>query len=436
MSYAPKLQSRRLGLRDFQNVAYRSDGKEGGTEGSDGDTGIVLKAITDLGTSNKTLIDQVKTDLSADITEAKAAGQAAQAKIEALEASIGTKALATQATEVKSFLTIVHEALEEKKADLELTSTQKNHSTQLNLKAANSLMTTTYVGNSTGLIPAPTVLNGGAPFIAPQPNINILQLVDTGVSDTPSVQWVNELPVEGDAAWTPEGGLKAQVAWKYNNETATSRNVTAFVKVTTQALRNISWLANRINTRLREIILKKVNVGVLTGDGTGNSPEGITPNVPGFTITQFNGTVQSPNDMDALMVLAGQVEQAEFEPNIALMNGVDIRKMKLQKATDGQYVLPPFVTANGTYIDNMRVIKNNTIPAGFALVGDFSKFTVLIVDNLKVDIGLDGDDFTHNRRTILAEMEILTMINTSELPAFVYASLATVKTAIAKPATP
>jgi hypothetical protein len=135
--------------------------------------------------------------------------------------------------------------------------------------------------------------------------------------------------------------------------------------------------------------------------------------------------------MDALMVMASQVEQAEFEPTIALMNGVDIRKMKLVKADDGQYVLPPFVTANGTYVDTMRVVKNNSIPVGYALVGDFSKFTVLIVDNLKVDIGLDGDDFTHNRRTILAEMEIITMINTMDLSAFVYASLATVKTAIA-----
>lgn len=112
------------------------------------------------------------------------------------------------------------------------------------------------------------------------------------------------------------------------------------------------------------------------------------------------------------------------------MNGVDIRKMKWEKDENNNYIIPPFVTASGTYIDNMRVVKNNKITKGYALVGDLKKFTVLMVEDLLIDIGLDGNDFTYNRRTIICEAELITMLSDNDAGAFCYAQISAVKSEI------
>ena len=79
----------------------------------------------------------------------------------------------------------------------------------------------------------------------------------------------------------------------------------------------------------------------------------------------------------------------------------------------------------------MRVVPNRKIAIGYALVGDFMKANGFIVEDVMLDIGLDADDFTKNRRTILAEIELGHFMSAIEVGAFCYESLATVKAAIA-----
>ncbi len=133
------------------------------------------------------------------------------------------------------------------------------------------------------------------------------------------------------------------------------------------------------------------------------------------------------------MCMAGQIDELLFTANTIMMHPVDVRKMKLVKDNQGRYVLPPFTTSNGTYIDNMRIVPNRKIALGYALVGDFSKFNAFMLEDLMIDIGLDGDDFTKNRRTILAEMELGSFMSEIEVGAFCYDAIATVITAITVP---
>jgi hypothetical protein len=107
--------------------------------------------------------------------------------------------------------------------------------------------------------------------------------------------------------------------------------------------------------------------------------------------------------------------------------------MKLVKDADGQYVLPPFSTTNGTFVDNLRVVPNKKIARGYALIGDLSKVNTFMVENLMIDIGLDQDDFTKNRRTVLAEIELGQFVSGNEITALCYDQLAVVKEAISAP---
>lgn len=330
-----------------------------------------------------------------------------------------------------NFKAAVTKALEEKKSDLESAAKDKGVSVSLTFKANDSVLTTGYSSSApNSYLPVPNFIPGFTQ--SPEVAVTIMDVVDMGTSDSPTVTWVNEKPIEGDAGWTAENELKSQVAWKYENETSSAVKVTAFIKVTTQALRNIPWLASRINSRLMELVRRKIQDGIINGDGTNEAPNGIINQVSSYTTDSFDDSVDDPTIADALMAMAGQIEELEYETNnlVAVMNGVDIRKMKWGKDKDGRYMVPNFFTQNGTYVDNMRVIKNNKVPKGYALVGDMKKFTVLMVDNLMIDIGLDGNDFTYNRRTVICEAELITMISENDLGAIVYANLDAVRAEI------
>lgn len=336
-----------------------------------------------------------------------------------------------QAGKALSFYDQVYKSLEEKKDDLELAAKERNKSVQIHLKAADSLMTTGYASSApNAYLPMPMVMPGV--IENPQQELNVMQLVNMFPSESPSVTWVNEKAPDGDAAYTAEGELKEQVSWKYENETANSVKITAFIKTTTQALRNIGFLANRINTRLREIIMQKVEDGIINGAGT-TELEGITMFAPGYTTTSFDGSVNSPQTVDALVCMAGQIDEFNFTATVAMMHPVDVRKMKLVKDADGQYVLPPFSTTNGTFVDNLRVVANKKIAKGYALVGDMRVVNTFMVENLMIDIGLDGDDFTKNRRTILGEIELGQFVSGNQITALCYDQLAVVKEAISAP---
>jgi len=335
----------------------------------------------------------------------------------------------------ESFLGMITKALETHKEQLGEVSGKNSAKAKegivLELKASNSTITTAYASSApNAYLPVPNYIPGV--YTSPEIAVTIMDLVNMGNSDSPVITWVNEQPIEGDAGWTAEGALKSQVAWKYTSETSTAKKVTAFVKVTDESLKDIPFLANRINVRLRELILRKMQDGIINGDGTGNAPLGIVPQAPAYTTNSFDDSVATPTTADALMAMAGQIDELEYDTSslIAVMNGVDIRKMKWEKDANGNYIIPPFTTANGTYVDNMRVVKNNKITKGYALVGDLKKFMVLMVDSLTIEIGLDGNDFTYNLRTIRGEARLITAISDNDLGSFVYDALATVKAEI------
>lgn len=366
--------------------------------------------------------------------------QADKEKLEELQESVKNLALkldkqnhqVDHAT-AKTLKARIQKALEDNKEKLEEAANKRDGGFNISLKANDSVLTTAYSSSApNSYLPVPNFIPGYN--TSPEVEVNIMDVIDMGTSDSPTITWVNEQPIEGDAGWTAENELKSQVAWKYENETSTAKKVTAFIKVTTQALRNIPWLTNRIYSRLMELVQRKIQDGIINGDGTNDSLNGIINQVSSYTTDSFDDSVDNPTTGDALSAMAGQIEELEYDTAnlVAVMNGVDIRKMGWEKDENGQYMVPNFHTPNGTFVHNMRVVKNNKIPKGYAIVGDLKKFTVLMVENLMLDIGLDGSDFTFNRRTILCEAELISMISENDLGCIVYGNIAAVKAEIDK----
>jgi hypothetical protein len=70
---------------------------------------------------------------------------------------------------------------------------------------------------------------------------------------------------------------------------------------------------------------------------------------------------------------------------------------------------------------------------GTFLIGDLSKALIAEKGGIMVDVGLDGNDFTKNMRTIIAEWRGEVIIENNDTTAFVYGVFATTNAALETP---
>lgn len=251
------------------------------------------------------------------------------------------------------------------------------------------------------------------------------------------VTWVNKEAQEGTAGMTAEGAKKSQISWTYTEESADVKKITAFVKVSKEALDDLDFLRSEINTDLREAIEIKLDEQISDGDGVGQNLKGILQYAPTFTVTgtSFATAVFNANRLDVLRTAVALVKKKRFNPNYIVISPMDAALMDLEKGTDGHYILPPFVTADGQRIAGVLVIENEAIEEGSFLIGDFTKSNLRIREEININLGYENDDFTKNLVTILAEMRAVHYIKKHHIPAFLQGTFAAAITAINKPET-
>jgi HK97 family phage major capsid protein len=114
-----------------------------------------------------------------------------------------------------------------------------------------------------------------------------------------------------------------------------------------------------------------------------------------------------------------QVYRNNFVPNYIVVHPDRLASMEMMKASDGHYIMPPFKSADGTAIAAVPVIANNGVAQGSFFVGDFNKYKARIKEGLSIAIGYDGNDWTNNMVTPLAEMRLVGYIASNNYGAIV-----------------
>lgn len=310
---------------------------------------------------------------------------------------------------------------------------KKNQQSAVNfeVKAATTMVLGSYAGN------ALTTEIDRVISAAPNRMPLFRNIVNVSTIRGNKVTWVNKEAQEGTAGMTAEGARKSQISWTYTEESADVKKITAFVKVSKEALDDLDFLRSEINTDLREAIEIKLDEQISDGDGVGQNLKGILQYAPTFTVTgtSFATAVFNANRLDVLRTAVALVKKKRYNPNYIVISPMDAALMDLEKGTDGHYILPPFVTADGQRIVGVVVIENEAIEEGSFLVGDFTKSNLRIREEININLGYENDDFTKNLVTILAEMRAVHYIKKHHIPAFLQGTFAAAITAINKPET-
>ena len=110
-----------------------------------------------------------------------------------------------------------------------------------------------------------------------------------------------------------------------------------------------------------------------------------------------------------------------FFPNAILLHPADAANMEIVKASDGQYVLPPFTAQGGLVVRGIRVIPTLYMTAGKFLVGDFTAAKAWVNRTLQVRMwDQNSTDPIYDLVTFTASHRLAFGIGATKAYGFVY----------------
>lgn len=301
----------------------------------------------------------------------------------------------------------------------------KNQKTQGNIanvtiKAVGPVLTTNVTNSAGGNVVAMTQSTGEL-YSTADNRLFAESIMNSMRVDLDTITYIDEVAGEGGAGMTSEGGTKSQGDVDYVERTIALQNVTHFIKVSTKMLRQPSYIVDAVRSNLLRKLQLKKQEQLLSGDGTAPDIKGIKEWATAYDGTDFNGSVVEPNLNDLIRVCVALIskEADDFVPNYVIVSHKRMADMDLKKATDGHYVLPPFSSLDNRVVAGVRVIASNEFTDAELLVGDFTKANYVYNSDIQLSINLDGNDFTKNLRTILAEQAVALYVSSNETGAFV-----------------
>ena len=263
--------------------------------------------------------------------------------------------------------------------------------------------------------------------------IRLMDLVSRGRATSNIISWVYQSGKEGSAGGTAEGDTKNQIDF---NLVVASQSVvkrTAFIKVSTEMLDDIDFIESEINNELLRELNKDVELTAYSGNGTAPAMNGVRTTATAFSAGDFALAIDNANEADVLTVAVNQIAIADQpEPTAILCHPTDIAKLLVIKvsSTDKRYVDRLQMVAGQLSLDGIPIIKTTLVTAGTYLVGAFNLATLYDLGTLSVQMGIDGNDWTKNLRTIIAEYRGAMVVKNNDRTAFVKGTFLTDKAAL------
>ena len=263
--------------------------------------------------------------------------------------------------------------------------------------------------------------------------IRLMDLVSRGKATSNLISWVYQSGKEGSAGGTAEGATKNQIDFNLVVASQVVVKRSAFIKVSTEMLDDIDFIESEINNELLRELNKDVELTAYSGDGTAPAMNGVRTTGTAFAAGDFALAIDNANEADVLVVAINQIAIAEQpEPTAILMHPTDVAKLLVIKvsATDKRYVERLQMIAGQLSLDGIPIVKTTLVTAGTYLVGAFNLATLYDLGTLSIEMGLDGNDFTKNLRTIIAEYRGAMVVKNNDRTAFVKGTFSTDKAAL------
>lgn len=311
---------------------------------------------------------------------------------------------------------------------------KNNHFANLSIKAA-ALMTTANI--------TPETTGGFSPLFGnfidseigavPKADPFVLPLVTvTSQPGTEKIYYTDRVNEEGDAAFIAEGALKPLIdaEWATNSEDV--KEVAERWKFSKRLVMHAPSIVSDFRVHANELIDNKIDDELIDGDGLTTNLAGIKTKASAFIVPpELALYYPDANIFDAIMAVATQVRLANFKGALTcILNTVWMAKMKGIKNANGDYIIPPFVSPDGTQVGEVKIVFSTKVADDEIILGDLKKFNVVWAEQVMYEEGYENDDFSKNLMSRKLEAFLGTYMKLSDAGSIVADDIATIITAI------
>jgi hypothetical protein len=378
--------------------------------------------------ADKEDISGIKSDLEAKVKELQSQHDALSTKF--------NKGLDNETSKVKSFTEAFTEAYMAK-AD-EIKDIIKNEGKQngpllFDIKAAVTVGDFNTIDGAGSASNYSLTQNTGVISTIRKRQTNYLQNVSTGTMAKPNAMWIEELDEQGDPIFIGEGDTKTQLSVRYEERQAAAKKIAVYGKITTEFMDDLPQLMSYIQNNLMKRVDIKTERDLFIGNGTGDNLKGLNEYAVAFTGSTMAGSVIEPNEFDVLTAAILQVKKAFGVPTGFFVNEGFLSRMIATKTVSGEYTEPTSFLGRDsegyTTLQGVRLIGTNALDAlGIDFIGgDLSVVNVLFKQGMRVQIGLDGNDFINNKKTILLEQRLVQFVSANDVNVLVKGTFAAAK---------
>jgi hypothetical protein len=243
-----------------------------------------------------------------------------------------------------------------------------------------------------------------APRDVPAARTRFLDLIPIGQTNSNSIETVIEQPtaLTGDMVLDDATTRKPEESIDLVPGDFPVRTVAAWIKLHKNALEDAPRVGGLIQRRLPQKLRKRLELQALAGTGTAPQLRGLLNTTGIGVVTQIVGQP----DVEVILDEITLVILTDYDPNFVALSPLKwaaIRKMR-EQANAGQYLFGSPAVAGDTTVWGILATAAAAIPNNRSIVGDTDGMELTVRSGIQVLISdSDGEDFTHNRVTILAE---------------------------------
>jgi HK97 family phage major capsid protein len=266
---------------------------------------------------------------------------------------------------------------------------------------------------------------------APRNELSILDLIPVYPTKASQVNWRYLYSTTGAPAPTAEAGAFTEVTKVWAEGSEKVKKIAAYTDISEEDLEDTDFIETELPQELRDDLRQVLEVQVLTGTGSATELNGLNTIATSFARPTGVGTMTGVTRFDVLRMVLLQLAKANFKGNAIVLNPTDIALMEVQKDSTGNYIIPPFVTAEGMKVKGVRVVESNNQTEGSFLAGDFRKCKMKVKRELTFKIYTeDAQNAKLDQRTATISMRAALVVKHPHRAGFVKGTFATAITAL------
>ncbi len=255
--------------------------------------------------------------------------------------------------------------------------------------------------------PPEVLREGGITFSAQRPPqiINVLPMRRTGQN---GIKFMAETVFTNTAAAKAEGATADEATLTFAETSISIVRIPVFIPVTEEQLEDVEGMEDIINNRLILMVQQTLDTQVLNGSGVAPNMRGIR----NFTGVQTQAKGADPA-FDAIRKAIDKVNvTGRAQASALLMHSTDWMNLELTRTADGLYILGNPASGIDRRLWGLPVVETQVLTAGTAHVGDFARYSELVM-RTGIELAISdshSDYFIRNqfaiRATVRAAVEV------------------------------